>query len=171
MARTKRLISEHSHTEIAGLPATGENGQYGFKDGILYIYATMGTVTTWFPMNRPQSSYVHVQGTPSVLWNINHGLKTKDIIVMAYDTNHNLIDAGIVQVDDTNGNWHTEINLTVATAGYAVVFGTEELSAPQINTDDLAVANTLTVGGVTVATLADLTDFIRTSDTIDLGSV
>lgn len=153
--RGRRFISSHEHPEISAFPASPALGTPAFKGGVMYIYATFQGITTWFPLNKPQSSYVHNQGLEALTWTINHKLASKDVIVGVYNLNNDVIDAAITHSDAT-GEWVTTITFTSVTAGYAVIFGQESLSAPLLEAVDLAVSNSIKLGGVDIATQTDL---------------
>lgn len=108
-------------------------GQTAFKDGILYIYAEVGGIKTWYPTNRPQSSYVHSQGLPSLEWIIEHNLNTVDVLVGVYDSSSHAVMADIKILDDKR----VKISLTEPVEGHAVVFGRETMPAPYIKTKNI----------------------------------
>lgn len=197
MARAKRQLSASQYVAIAELPSSPSVGQTAFKGGILYIYTLLGGLETWVPLNRPQSSYVHSQGVAQTTWTIYHGLGTKDVIVALYDNTNMVIDAQIQQLEDgVTGEWYTEVILSEAMVGYAVIFGIEELNVESAAVENLVVSGTATVGGSPVITSQDLTallaqkldidgtavnsdalggiaaaDYINVNDLVDLGSL
>jgi len=128
--------------QVADFPASPKPGQTCFKGGILFIFATIGGIETWYPTNRPQSSYVHSQGLESLTWTLRHNLGTTDVIVAVYDTAGQIVNASIT-ITDANT---VVVELTEAIAGHAVVFGHEQISAPvvtaqKINADEITVQN------------------------------
>lgn len=127
-------------SEFNPTPSLGETS---FKDGILYIYSDINGLMTWYPMNRPQSSYVHSQGVPSMEWMIHHDLGTRDVIVGVYDSSGSALFAGVQVVDDNT----VKVSLTDYSEGHAVVFGQEVLPPPNIQShviDDGIVSPTKT---------------------------
>lgn len=131
-------------------------GQTAFKDGILYIYAEVGGIKTWYPTNRPQSSYVHSQGLPSLEWIIEHNLNTVDVLVGVYDSSNHAVMADIKILDDKR----VKISLTEPVEGHAVVFGRETMPAPHIKTKNIE-AESIKVGGKEVATKKDLEEALN----------
>ncbi len=164
MSRAKRFLSNIEFPEISAFPASPNLGRMVFISGVLYIYAELGGFATWFPLNRPQTSYVHTQGLASQIWNIYHGMGSGQIIIAIYDNLHNIVDASIRHLQNAEDVWYTEAAFSVPTAGYAVVFGTENLSAPVMSTDTMNVSGTLTVDGQDVIVdtqLAEVLDQIK----------
>ena len=157
MSRAKRILSASRYTAVSDLPTNKELGQTVFKGGVVYIYANLGGISTWYPLNTPQTSFIHNQGEPRLVWTIRHGLGSKDVIVSTYDNNNNLTEGSLQHLEDENtGEWYTTITYTEATSGYAVIFGRENLSATSISTTNLDVAGTLTLGGESVALQSDV---------------
>ena len=181
MSRGIRLLSGVQHTELAELPANPAAGRMEFVNGVLYIYGTVGEVTTWWPLNRAQSSYVHSQGVTALEWVISHGLDSKDLFVAIYDNSNAMMDAEVEHFRDTeNGNvWKTRVVLAEPSSGYAVVTGVESMNVPTINATKIVTQSiemgekTITednldathLGGVVAA------DYITVNDTIDAGTV
>lgn len=145
MSRAKRFLSPVEFPEIAEFPDGPSPGRTVFISGVFYIYANLGGFATWFPLNRPQSSYVHSQGVAALVWRVYHGMGSSQVIVAAYDANNNILDAAVQHVQDVGGDWFTEITLTTPDSGYAVVFGTENLSAPIVSARNIEVSEGITI--------------------------
>lgn len=140
-------------SEFNPTPSLGETS---LKDGILYIYTDINGLMTWYPMNRPQSSYVHSQGVPSENWTVNHNLATADVIVAAYDQHGHIVMAS-TKIQSVNT---VLIDFTEATEGHAVVFGREQISSPA-----LMAADSEKLGGV------HSSEYITINDSLDLGEI
>jgi hypothetical protein len=146
MARTaKRFLSNMEFPEISEFPNNPSPGGIVFIGGVLYIYADLNGFATWFPVNRPQSSFVHSQGVASLVWTITHGMATNQLSVTLYDNNHEMLDASVQHLQDGNGNWYTTATLLSAEVGYAVVFGIENLSAPIMSAQVIEVTQAITI--------------------------
>ena len=200
MNRAKRILSASRHVSVSELPNEKQLGQTVFKGGVIYIYANFGGITTWYPLNRPQSSFIHNQGEARLVWTVRHNLGSKDVLVGTYDNQNNLMEGSVQHIEDSEtGEWYTTIAFTNAVTGYAVVFGRENLSADSISATNLNVSGTLTVGNNPVALESQVdavtaalgtklgtgetaynsqrlggvlaSDYITVNDTIDLGEV
>lgn len=156
------------------LPENPKQGMTCFKDGVLYIYADLNGFLTWYPLNRPQSSYVHSQGVPSLTWTVNHGLRTNDVIVAVYDEAGRAVGASVEAVfteGNPEGQQHqVMVRFTEATAGMAVVFGVQSISTPVINAQRID-AQEMTVNGDPVVVQSKLDGFISTDDGLDCGEI
>jgi hypothetical protein len=113
--RKGRLILDNLVDEFPPGPIHGE---FCFKDGVLYIYAEIDGVATWYPLTNKAEYFVHEQEEPALEWEIDHGLKTQDIIFMVYDDEGVYQISGVEFVDDDN----IIIKLTEPIAGKAVIF-------------------------------------------------
>ena len=165
MSRARKLLSGHSHTPVAALPGAPVLGETAFKDGILYIWADVAGLTTWMPLNSPQSTYVHSQGVASVNWFIMHGLGTDEVIIAVYDEDNNVVDALVTNVQ-VNGVWHSEVAFTSAVVGHAVVFATTQITVPRLVAESMTITGDLTVQGVAVASIDDVASLINDAPTI-----
>lgn len=161
MARTaKRFLSNMEFPEISEFPNNPSPGGIVFISGVLYFYANLNGFATWFPINRPQSSFVHSQGAPSTVWTITHGMATNQLSVTLYDNNHAMLDASVQHLQDGNGNWYTTATLLTAEVGYAVVFGVENLSAPIMSAQVIEVSQAITVADQPVMVDTDVVDVL-----------
>lgn len=146
--------------QVAEFPANPSLGLTCFKDGVLFIYASINNFNTWYPLNRPQSSYVHSQGIPALQWTLNHGLGTTDIVVAVYDEQGRAQNCGIqtryIPENPAGQQYQAVLTFTEAMAGTAVVFGKESISAPSVQAETIN-AQAITVNNVPVTTEADLT--------------
>lgn len=166
MSRAKRFLSNIEFPEMTAFPANPNLGRMVFISGVLYIYAELGGFATWFPLNRPQTSYVHTQGMASNIWNIYHGMGSGQVIIAIYDNLHNIVDASVRHLQNAENVWYTEAAFATPTAGYAVVFGTENLSAPVMSTETMNVSGSLTVDDQEVIVdtqLAEVLDMLETT--------
>ena len=108
-------------------PSNPRIGQFCFKEGILYIYATIQGISTWYPLTNKSLYYVHIQGLSALNWTINHGLKTSNLIIMVYDNNNVVQLATDLDFVDDNT---LIIGFTEVTKGKAVIFAaTDEYGA------------------------------------------
>ena len=126
------------------------------KAGILFIFANLGGVETWFPLNRPQAHYIHSQGAPAMEWTIYHNLGSKEVVVTVYNDDDEIIDVYVQHKETPEDGWHTTVRLAEAGTGYAVIFGRENLTTPTINTQVMHVTNELTIQGNTAMTDSDI---------------
>ena len=100
-------------------PMNPSIGQFCFLDGVLYIYATIDSITSWVPLTNKTLYYVHVQAIPAISWSVNHGLGSQDLIYMVYDSNAVIqLTAEIQFIDENN----ITLDFTEVTAGKAVIF-------------------------------------------------
>jgi hypothetical protein len=143
-------------------PSSPSIGQFCFTDGILYIYATLKDLTTWYPLTNKSLYYVHSQGVASTSWSIEHNLNSKNLIIMVYDYDDVMqLVSDITFTDNDN----IILEFTEATRGRAVIFaatdeyglsGTNSSSAVQFVADDTArngISNP--TDGMVVITLSD----------------
>lgn len=157
MTRSLQFLSSTQYTEVAALPDSPTVGQTAFMNGILYIYASLNGVTTWFPLNQPQSFYIHSQGLAKLTWEIHHNLGSRDAIIAVYDMDNRMMDADIQHIQNTEtGEWYIVATFTEAVMGYAVVFGRENISAPSVDAQVINATDGIYVGGVSVALETDV---------------
>jgi hypothetical protein len=118
--------------EEDNFPSSPSIGQFCFKNGILYIYATLNEISTWYPLTNRSLYYVHTQGVSAITWTVNHNLATNDLIIMVYDDEDTVqLGAGITF---TTINSFT-IDFTELTKGRAVIFAAaDEYSLSGANT-------------------------------------
>jgi len=108
-------------------PATPRIGQFCFTDGVLYIYATLKGISTWYPLTNKSLYYVHAQGIASLSWSVAHNLESQDLIMMVYDEYNVVQLATEFEFVDAN---NINILFTEATKGRAVIFAaTDEYGA------------------------------------------
>lgn len=159
MARGKRFMSGHVHPAVGSFPADPEMGQTAFKDGVLYIYSQIGALTTWYPINKLQSSHVHSQGVAQTTWTINHGLGTNEVIAVAYDDTGAILEGNVTTVFNSEANDITRYQLVLefseAVLGFAVIFSTETLGAPAVVTETVN-AQAIYRNNVAVVTVDEL---------------
>ncbi|MDK1290238.1 hypothetical protein [Pseudoalteromonas umbrosa] len=121
-----------SFDDMSEFPINPYPGQFALVEGILYIYAALGGLETWFPLTNRKSSHVHYQAVPSIQWRIAHNYGTTDLIYFVYDHTGRLMPANADFVDDN----HFEINLATSMKGKVVVFAHSDLWVPRLETTD-----------------------------------
>lgn len=124
--------SSLSFDDLTEFPLNPHAGQFTLVDGILYIYASLGGVQTWFPLTNRKSSHVHYQALASQVWNVSHNYGTTDLIYFVYDQSGRLMQANANFVDDD----HFELTLGTAMKGKVVVFAHSDLWVPRLETTD-----------------------------------
>lgn len=143
----------------AEFPASPRVGQTCFKGGILFIYANLNGFQTWYPLNKPQSSHVHTQGIAALQWTVNHGLGTTDIIVAVYNEQGHAVNCSIqskyTAENPESQKYQAVLSFTEAMAGVAVIFGTEQISAPTVEAEQIN-AQSVTVNNEPVAVESDV---------------
>lgn len=118
-------------------------------EGVLWMWTTIGGLTTWAPLTNKKNSYVHYQAVASLTWTINHGMNSDNFIYSAYDgtTGSPLSPSGLTNIT-TSG---FTLTFTDAVAGHAVVFMDSEMFVPAINADTVYTNNLVVSGGVVTA--------------------
>jgi hypothetical protein len=81
MLKDSKLVLEASDT----FPGAPKIGQFCFIGGILYVYASVNSVMSWFPITNKAEYYPHTQEVDAVEWEIEHALNSIDLFVVAYD--------------------------------------------------------------------------------------
>jgi hypothetical protein len=142
--------------EESSFPQNPTDGQLCFKldddGGILYIYSTIDTVSTWYPLTNKTLYYVHTQVGASTLWSISHGLNTKLVGVLAYDENNEMQFTQPSFVDDN----HLNLSFVEACQGKAVVFAASDkyagMGGSGSSSYTLPIASSGTLGGIKTGT-------------------
>ncbi len=132
------------YSNINQFPASPLTGQICFKDQVLYIYSTINSVTTWYPLTNVRDNFIHTQSTASLTWNISHGLDSQDFIFIAYNDQN---EVQYVSPSNVTNNSFT-LTFTEPTSGKCAVFVSTETRA-SINLSDMFVKsnNDITVKG------------------------
>lgn len=131
--------------ETTEFPANPRRGETVFKDGVLWIWTSISGYEAWFPLTRPKSSYIHVQGLPALTWTVNHNLNSNDIIVGVYDTTGAIVAAA---VQSTSLNAVT-VTFSEETSGKAVVFCDADFAS--VNSESITTGTlTVTTGNVVI---------------------
>ena len=104
-------------------PTSPVEGQTVFKDQILYIYATINTVSTWYPLTNTRENYIHTQAVAATTWTVTHNLGSTDFIFIIYDDTGEVIHLASPSSITTNG---FELVLAEAVAGKCVIFISSE---------------------------------------------
>ncbi|TMP46339.1 hypothetical protein CWB96_00025 [Pseudoalteromonas citrea] len=124
-------------------PLNPAAGQFALVEGILYIYARLGVVETWFPLTNKKSSHVHFQAIASSEWVISHNYNTDEYVFMVYSEEGNIIHAKPTPIDKNK----FQLNFGTAIKGKVVVFIHSDLAIPRLATED-GIIETLTVNQV-----------------------
>jgi hypothetical protein len=133
--------------EEADFPSSPEFGQFCFKGGILYIYATIDATETWYPLTNRNQYAVHTQALSATSWVVGHNLQTEDIIFMVYDENDTQIVPSSVTFDS---NDQITLSFTESTKGKCVVFGASESFTPAVHTSQVTVGSDITISGTSI---------------------
>lgn len=150
MAGQELLVRTHLRMEggaalsfdnVGSFPLSPNAGQFALVEGILYIYATLGGVNTWFPLTNKKNSHVHYQAIASTKWTVTHNYASSDLIYFAYDDQNNLLVVNADMID----NDHFELNFGTAVKGKVVVFVHSDLWVPRMETTE-GFAQVLTLG-------------------------
>lgn len=164
--------------ESAHFPAGALPGQTCFKAGVLYVRGEISGVRAWFPINAPQGHYVHAQGAPAQVWEVNHGFTGENVAVLAYANNGDAIPATIVLSDGM-----AAVDVGSSLTGYVVVFGLAFASAShdhdqryytqsQVN-EALSekLGSTATADNANKLGGKPASDYLTVNDRIDLGEL
>lgn len=134
-------VSIHGSVRLAqnesGLPANPQIGTIVVKDQCIYAYIKIGGLETWYPFASKTNSYVHVQGLPALVWNINHALGTTDIWSQVKDEAGNIVQALVQAVDADNAT----ITFTTPIIGTAVIVAPDTIDVPEVKATAINVAN------------------------------
>lgn len=103
-------------------PENPEEGQISFKEQVLYIWATINLISTWFPLTTVREHYTHSQGAPASTWTVQHDLDTTNVIFIAYDQDGTVMT---VNRENVTSNSFT-LPFTEAEAGRCIVFASRE---------------------------------------------
>jgi hypothetical protein len=138
--------------EESDFPSTPVSGQFCFKGGILYIYATVDSVETWYPLTNKSLYAVHTQALTSTSWVVTHSLKTEDLIFMVYDENDvQIIPSSVVFDSETQ----ITLNFVEAIKGRCVVFGASESFVPALHTAEMTIGDSITISGTSIVVSGD----------------
>jgi hypothetical protein len=121
-----------SFDQTTNFPLSPHKGQFSLISGILYIYANLGGVETWFPLTNKKSSHVHYQALASTQWSVTHNYATTDLIMIAYDDAGTVMIVNPVFVDEN----HFQLNFGTAIKGKVVVFAHSDLWVPRMETTE-----------------------------------
>lgn len=118
---TSLIVKEESPfviLERTEFPSNPTIGYLAFVNGVLYIYSTIRSFTTWYPLTNRKKTYIHSQNTPALTWLVRHDLQSEDFIYMIYDSNKNLVVANPANI---TGNGF-DLTFSTAISGKAVIF-------------------------------------------------
>ena len=113
-------------------PSSPTEGMTVFKDQILYIYATIATVETWYPLTNTRENYIHTQGVAASTWTVEHNLGSTDFIFMAYDNTGEVVQIVSPTAITTNS---FELEMLETIAGRVVVFISSEVQTAIVLSD------------------------------------
>ena len=100
-------------------PASPVAGQLVFKNSILYICISItDSLPVWAPLTKALTSYTYVQANASSTWTITHGLNTRSVFVMVYDSEDRVVIPDQIQVTGLNT---VTVSLSASATGRAVV--------------------------------------------------
>ena len=110
---------------LTAFPDSPRSGQFALVNGALYVYTTIESVQSWYPLTNEKKYYKHTQAIASSSWSVAHGLGTQDLMVAVYD-NYNVsqIPSGIVFTDNNS----ITINFSEGISGKALIFGVGDRS-------------------------------------------
>lgn len=135
------LVISDSKTDF---PSDAAIGTLVVKNECLYAYLNIGNLKTWYPLGVKTQSHVHMQAIPTLLWTINHELKTRDIWYQVKSSDGNIIHPAKANVIDENT---LEISFSYAVGGTVVVVGSSMLDVPSIVTTGIKVGEKVDIGG------------------------
>ena len=138
--------------EFDSFPANPKQGTMCFKGGVLYIYAEIESISTWYPLTNKSQRFVHTQGVVASTWTVNHNLHTQNLIYIIEDENGDqILPMGRTYLGDDT----IEFNFADEVKGRAVLFGAAETYAPAVKAahiyaQGVTIDADLLVGGVNV---------------------
>lgn len=141
----------------SSFPLNPRSGQFALVDGVLYIYSTIRTISTWYPLTNRRNGYVHLQGVEAMSWNVQHGFGSKDIIYIVYDENDAVQQVGADFVSDDT----IRVNFSEPTKGKCVAFCAEDNFAQQVSTSMLTVGSVYMTGESIMVSGEDIVPIIR----------
>jgi hypothetical protein len=106
-------------------PVNPQIGQLAFIDNVLLIYSDLDDPgnPSWHPLiNADVPTYTHTQGLDSLLWTINHGLNSDNLIFFVYDNTNTVVFPSSINFVD---NDTFTLEFQEAIRGRAVVFSTD----------------------------------------------
>ena len=99
-------------------PANPFEGKLALVDGIIYVFATIKNIETWYPLTNQINNFVHTQGINATTWVIDHNLNSSNFTYFAFDKSNNLITGTFNKV---NENQFT-LTFPNARSGRAILF-------------------------------------------------
>jgi len=100
-------------------PTSPVAGQLVFKSDVLYICVSVTNgLPTWVPLTKEITSYTHTQANASSTWSITHGLNTRSVFVMVYDSSDRAVIPDAIEITGVNT---VAVSLSAAATGKAVV--------------------------------------------------
>lgn len=113
---------------LAEFPQDPSPGVFVVKDHILFVYLTIGTYHTWWPLSEAKRYFIHNQLLPSQRWTVTHNLDCESAWIQPQDLNGNLLPYTVVE--DTVNKF--VIDLPQAVAGTAIVVAPTDIDVPNV---------------------------------------
>lgn len=107
------------------------------KDGTLYVYMSVGGLTTWYPLVKASRTYLHTQGEAALTWTVKHDLNSPDTWYQVQDSSGNIVS---VERTITNDNQFV-LNFTEAVTGMCIVVAPDDLSVPAVKAAMINIGN------------------------------
>jgi len=104
-----------------------------WTDGRPYMYCNVGGLFTWYPLTQKKASATHVQGVAAAVWNVNHGLQTVNVLVMAYDADSKMVIGSVEILNDSS----LRITFQIAITGYAFVVSEDVIVSGQVTPEGM----------------------------------
>jgi hypothetical protein len=121
----KLKVSQNStiqYDNATDFPSEPEEGQICFKGQILFIYATINNISTWFPLTTVRDKHIHSQGAPALTWTVQHDLDSENVIFIVYDQEDTVLN--VAPSSQTNDSF--ELTFQESEAGRCIVFAARE---------------------------------------------
>jgi len=124
--------------EDTKFPPYPRNGEFSFLGGILHVYGTVDNITTWFPITAQNQYYIHIQEEEDNIWTLVHNLDNPNLIVMAYNQEGLLVEAGITYLN----NNETQLHFSMGYTGKAIIFVPKDIGLLDFENQLVDKANT-----------------------------
>lgn len=93
---------QETRMELVSVFPEAKLGKFVFRSDEAQAFLCVSEApVAWIPIGN-KAAYVHTQGTPSMLWTINHTLGSEDLFFEVYDSAGNVILADEITVVDVN---------------------------------------------------------------------
>lgn len=111
--------------DVSEFPVSPSSGTLCLNSGVLYIYTTIDSTETWYPLTNKALHMTYTQNEASSQWEITHNLGTKNIVFFVYDQNDDLQIADI-EYSETDPTNVITLDLTESMTGRCVIFAASE---------------------------------------------